>query len=844
MYGAAFKTKIEDKGRGAANHVVGRKKSEKQDQGFADNRPKDINIRQLQAKGPNDTHAVQKKGNENGLPENLKEGIENISGYSMDDVKVHYNSPRPAQLQAHAYTQGPNIHIAPGQDKHLPHEAWHVVQQKQGRVKPTVQMKMVESGGSQGIPVNTDPSLEHEADVMGAKALTHTTQETTSLKVSGSPVKGIVQGVFHWYMHEGKQVFVDSDTNALYEFCGSYPDGSVVLINSEYIVRVNSATGQLLEKNPVPTDVYTTDDDAISVGNDDMQDDSQNSSTPTKIDTEQIEEGVLLSSVEEGTQGLRDSGVNPTKFTTSLSAQIALVPIAQGETGAGTSGILEYKYKAGQIGVKSIQVGDKDRPETRFENQESHTVAWTLVRNGLMGLANQDLNSFLQYMLEDFEVISPLVQTLEGEMMVAAFSGFNILETMRSGKLPLDVWQRLTSQLLVSYMQVYQLSNAATYKRGKALGHGESHAMARLQQDEENIQKGAAPRPASKVTLDAAKLLDVQFRVNSLGVQEYAFAIRHWVQMLQNTFSRVMLRYQDNIMKPALDKQVAKSFKDELGIDRAQSFTVNDLLNHYNFDPGVAKVQKDMRVPKVNLQQVMLETLNTNFVANISVEPHQQGVQQERDVTADIHIQDMAYPHSFLFISRVQISDSDRPKTKFIQNQKSHTVPWTLTRKTIISFKGKPLDALLRHLFEEFQKLLTDIKIEEGIQIANAGIQLIKANATQILPIDVWQEIISELVRKYAIAYQVAESTTYINPSEAERALGHGEAPNMAVLARNEYAIKSFGGVLDDEARILAAIMGMFDAQVTSTLSEKGVKQAFLGMSHKLEVSFPTVSRH
>jgi len=50
---------------------------------------------------------------------------------------VHYNSDKPAQLQAHAYAQGTDIHLASGQEKHLPHEAWHVVQQKQGRVKPT-----------------------------------------------------------------------------------------------------------------------------------------------------------------------------------------------------------------------------------------------------------------------------------------------------------------------------------------------------------------------------------------------------------------------------------------------------------------------------------------------------------------------------------------------------------------------------------------------------------------------------------------------------------------------------------------------------------------------------------
>ncbi len=98
-----------------------------------------------------------------GLPGQLKSGIESLSGLAMDDVRVHYNSSKPAQLQAHAYAEGTDIHIAPGQERHLPHEAWHVVQQKQGRVKPTLQLK--------GIAVNDDSGLEREADVMGERAM-------------------------------------------------------------------------------------------------------------------------------------------------------------------------------------------------------------------------------------------------------------------------------------------------------------------------------------------------------------------------------------------------------------------------------------------------------------------------------------------------------------------------------------------------------------------------------------------------------------------------------------------------------------------------------------------------
>lgn len=101
--------------------------------------------------------------NETGLDDRLKTGIERLSGVSLDDVRVHYRSSRPADVEAAAYTQGTHIHVAPGQEKHLAHEAWHVVQQKQGRVRAT--------GRVAGLPLNDAEHLEREASVMGSRAL-------------------------------------------------------------------------------------------------------------------------------------------------------------------------------------------------------------------------------------------------------------------------------------------------------------------------------------------------------------------------------------------------------------------------------------------------------------------------------------------------------------------------------------------------------------------------------------------------------------------------------------------------------------------------------------------------
>ena len=97
-----------------------------------------------------------------GLPASLKAGVESLSGLSLDEVRVHPNSEKPAQMRALAYTHGAEIHVAPGQERHLPHEAWHVVQQAEGRVQATSQLK--------GMGLSDDAGLEREADVMGARA--------------------------------------------------------------------------------------------------------------------------------------------------------------------------------------------------------------------------------------------------------------------------------------------------------------------------------------------------------------------------------------------------------------------------------------------------------------------------------------------------------------------------------------------------------------------------------------------------------------------------------------------------------------------------------------------------
>lgn len=185
----------------------------------------------------------QRKKNETGLPDELKAGLENLSGMDMSDVKVHYQSDKPRQIGALAYAQGTDIHLGPGQEHHLPHEGWHVVQQMQGRVKPTLQMKA-------GVQINDEFSLEKEADQMGAQALRmgisnpdvrFSPRLPPSLPPAIRPIQGVwasVQGTAAGKLNlktltgerssSGKQLYSLSRTGDLYEEV-SYVHGDLVV---------------------------------------------------------------------------------------------------------------------------------------------------------------------------------------------------------------------------------------------------------------------------------------------------------------------------------------------------------------------------------------------------------------------------------------------------------------------------------------------------------------------------------------------------------------------------------------------------------------------------------------
>ncbi|HEY9778928.1 MAG TPA: DUF4157 domain-containing protein [Leptolyngbyaceae cyanobacterium] len=102
------------------------------------------------------------------LPKPVLQKMEAAFGTNFSDVRTHEGSEAKS-IGAIAYTQGNHIHFQPGRynpmsqsgQQLLGHELTHIVQQRAGQVKIPQ---------NKGTVINSNPNLEKEADIQGAKA--------------------------------------------------------------------------------------------------------------------------------------------------------------------------------------------------------------------------------------------------------------------------------------------------------------------------------------------------------------------------------------------------------------------------------------------------------------------------------------------------------------------------------------------------------------------------------------------------------------------------------------------------------------------------------------------------
>lgn len=128
------------------------------------------------------------------LPTPVQHKMERALGADFSSVRIH-EGPLARTIGAQAFTRGTDVHFAPGQyqphttagQQVLGHELAHVVQQSQGRARPSTRVG--------GMAVDASPQLEHEAEQAGQRAAAGRSDghASTSPKPIAASNSGVVQ---------------------------------------------------------------------------------------------------------------------------------------------------------------------------------------------------------------------------------------------------------------------------------------------------------------------------------------------------------------------------------------------------------------------------------------------------------------------------------------------------------------------------------------------------------------------------------------------------------------------------------------------------------------------------
>ena len=184
-------------------------------------------------------------GSKSQMPEDVKSKMENSFGTDFSNVNIHKDSDQATNIGALAYTQGSDVHFAPGQyepgstkgQELLGHELTHVVQQREGRVKPDTEQH-------KGLNINSDTTLEKEADDMGALAAQG---KMANVRGSGNGVQKAnadsqkqadMTNIFA--SEKVKEEYIDNTKHRLTQSQGSYGDAILEVKN-----EINTAAAKV-----------------------------------------------------------------------------------------------------------------------------------------------------------------------------------------------------------------------------------------------------------------------------------------------------------------------------------------------------------------------------------------------------------------------------------------------------------------------------------------------------------------------------------------------------------------------------------------------------------------------
>jgi hypothetical protein len=824
------------------------------------------------------------------LPPAVRADMEASLGADLAAVRVHEGSYVP-RLGALAFTRGADVHFAPGHYEPssprgrelLGHELAHVVQQAERRVRVT--------NIASGLPLNDDPRLEQEADDVGARvARGRTTGVPGAARITTVARVGTASAPIQGFFTLGPKVAVrDEDTGDFYSITAMTGTHYVVkrdrdgfttqirLEGQQWVAFGETAqqTDQRLNRPPVvappappppsvapaPAPVRVLDDTDMTVAPAPAPRSARPPLPPSAASAASATAALPSSSMVDDEPpssaafqrpamrmpAAPKKGAPNISLASNFAVQVHAAPIAKGTPmGASSSSSaapVEMGYSAKQVWVERVLLGDMDRPDTRFgDHQERHTVAWTLLRAAHAALGGRTADEFLAYYRDQLIELQKTKQPEPTAKKIAGtLSALN--DILAKGVIPIDRWQALMANAVKMYFEIYQASSAATMRHGKAVGHGEAHAMDVLRDAEAAVAAGKNIDLA-RAAEAATTLADVNFN-KSLGDAGYASAVHHWVQALARAFPRLMAAHGAGVIAPVLDRKVSASVAKQHGVQKVGQF-----LGKLKLD--IAASLASAKPPPATLvaggtaahETSVPASLAVDFIANVELDPLTAGKMGVLPVqisstsssssssssfssssAAVIMVEQTLYSADQLRVRRVNVSDKDRPDTQYA-TQMSHTVAWTLVRHELMAMQSMSVRALMTELAKRLLARIHEVRDAHAYALAERTIGEIWAALGKSLPINEWQVRASSAVRVYGIVHQKAASTTYVDHTTHGRALGHGEAKHMERLKANERRVQENGKLADDPKQVVDAMFSLLDVQINDTLPVEAYARA------------------
>jgi hypothetical protein len=775
-------------------------------------------------------------------PTGIRRSMEDRSGIDLSDVRIHRRSSAPAALGAEAFARGRDVHLGPGADHHLPHELWHVVQQRQGRVPTT--------GTRAGVGVNQDPALEAEADRGGAGA--------PSIAPSG-PSDLVVQGVF--FPAGTGDRFVD-ETGAVFMITAAIGPG---------LYEVQPA-----DLSSLPFRIERLADgtwDAV----DRMAVDSHGAPPPAGPDAAESMDGPgddvvdAVGSADGGAAVQGEPHVVVGQADEAMPAAPA-APVMGNPRSPFTADVaVATDQGAWMLTPDQVRVLEIDVPEVRVPTslpggrQGRHTVAFLLLRRSLANMGGRSATDLLA-MLEVRLAETARWLTPSGEGVLAGAAPdvdpadrvAQLTRVMQRSQepAPLHAWNERLGDLIRLFVDLYHLSTVAAFPSKNPIGGRERWAAQGLGALEGKAAAGVAVTPAELVQagVDIDDLLDIARgrppAVYATAVNRLFEELRTAFPALTTTYPQVFDRVRNQALSPSMtaaltaarDQRIAAAAPDAPA-PPALPVTVGELLVYLQYadDGRHGLVPAQAAVPVVPGAVVPAPahdadddaaqpTRRNPFRATVAVMPHgalPDGAGADTPVeAADVDI------------ATVRTTTS-RPPTN-AEGQNSHTVPFTLLRAELAALSGRPAAELVAWLQARRAEL----------QVDGADLQAMPLLDGAPRTLVQWQHDLGRAVTGLVVAHQTAASATYVdnrshlgdprvpNPNQ-NMAVSHGEPAHMKRLRGVEVAVRANPAEPINLHAMANAAAQLVDVSVA--LHPSLSRRAFLRWRQAIQTAFPTL---